>query len=523
MDSELKDMPRDLDMSGISNVNTFNDIDEFLNAVRDANAGDLIILTKAKDKDEYTVDKDKETTFTIEGEAERPVIVMAQEPGKVILAGSAGYIFDKCKYLTWYGFKHLHEGRSQTENISFRSCKNTRFARCEVALKDIIPEEDKGDPDKDKRHWLHLNNCEGMIVDHCYFHDKNSRGQFCNVRGKSDNAVGEGPLFEYNRFEKHTYVDPQKPGDSGGEAIQMGESTEERYYFRTVLRYNYFEECNGDPEIVTNKSSGNLYFNNSFVKNLGSLTLRHGDSTAVLANYFEASGLRVGGAYNLITNNHFTRNSANKKQRSPLVLHNGDEEEPKKGSWERVIDNHIILNTFDNGEGTAPNIVYWGEDKGYKPIGTEFRGNIITARNGKLLGFDNEASASDNTIADNIAWKTGNAEYGEFDSRKDPNEKMAIREDPLLTPKDSNLDGVYRLQNDSSPACKIFKGKGELFKKFTTVDIYGVTRIGDTHAGCYQYTTESEKPKKRITKDDVGLDAWTSLGDSPSWPLQAEM
>ena len=91
-----------------------------------------------------------------------------------------------------------------------------------------------------------------------------------------------------------------------------------------------------------------------------------GDSTAVIGNYFGACGLRVGGAYNLIVNNHFTCNSADEdhKQRSPLVLRNVDADQPKKGSWERVIDNYKMLNTFANSEDTASFIIKWGHDSG---------------------------------------------------------------------------------------------------------------------------------------------------------------
>ena len=74
---------------------------------------------------------------------------------------------------------------------------------------------------------------------------------------------------------------------------------------------------------------------------------------------------------------------------------------------------------------------------------------------------------------------------------------------------------AYIYLSEESPACKIFKGTP--FNEFTTLDIYGVTRSGDTHAGCHQYTTDSKKPKKGITPEDVGPKAKTHLGDSPDW------
>jgi hypothetical protein len=72
------------------------------------------------------------------------------------------------------------------------------------------------------------------------------------------------------------------------------------------------------------------------VNNNSSLTLRHGDATAaVLGNYFETCGLRVGGADNLIANTYFTLNSNSVANRWPLVLMNGMDERPKeKGGTE---------------------------------------------------------------------------------------------------------------------------------------------------------------------------------------------
>jgi hypothetical protein len=252
---------------------------------------------------------------------------------------------------------------------------------------------------------------------------------------------------------------------------------------------------------------------------LGTMTLRHGDSTAILGNYFEACGLRVGGRGNLIANNHFTKNSTRTAQRRPLVLSTGDwEQDPDKkfnenmqgAHWERVVNNNIILNTFANGDGTAGSIMLWGRDEGpLKPTGNKFKGNIITARNGRLLEFGDNVTASGNEISDNIGFITGSADYGRL------TEEMAIRKDPLLT-RDDN-DGIFQLQS-GSPARNKFTGMP--FSSLTTVDIYGVDRSGNTDAGCYQLSTASTRPKKRITTADVGPKAKTDLGDSPVWNPQ---
>jgi poly(beta-D-mannuronate) lyase len=296
------------------------------------------------------------------------------------------------------------------------------------------------------------------------------------------------------------------------------------------MRYNYFEECNGDGEMITNKSSGNIYYNNSFMKTLGTMTLRHGDSTAILGNYFEACGLRVGGAKNLIANNHFTKNSAEKAKRGPLVISTGDFElDPEKprteqqgAHHERVVNNNIILNTLANGDGTADSIVYWGMKEGpLMPTGNKFKGNIITGKNGKLLEIaegviingktkeDGEEKEIKNEVSDNIGWPTDNAKKGDLSS-----EMATMDKDPRLT---EDRDGIYRLQSNS-PARNKFQGTP--FGELTTMDIDGEDRGPNTDTGCHQFRTASTKPKKRITPEDVGPKATTNLGNNPDWDPQ---
>ncbi|HEX2471173.1 MAG TPA: chondroitinase-B domain-containing protein [Nitrososphaera sp.] len=532
----------DLDTSGITNKpEPFEDIGKFIKAVRNAEPGTLIILTNKSYKvnpKEHKIEDDDEDQDTyvlfknVQGTPEKPIIVMAQDIGqededkKVILEGRAGYKFKGCKFFTWCGFNHRHEASSDN-NIFFQGGSDNRFSRCEVKL------QDKGSKKKGERksHWLQISNCKAMKVDHCFFHHKPSEGQFCNVKYRSDNKHGEGPLFEYNHFQHQDYneiVGDDNIGDAGGEGIQMGDSALCRWYYRAIVRYNYFEECNGDGEMITNKSSGNLYYNNSFMKTLGTMTLRHGDSTAFLGNYFEVCGLRVGGRGNLIANNHFTKNSAKREQRLPLVISTGDFEQNPKEAFdddmqgahhERVVNNNIILNTFANGDGTADSIVYWGRKEGPKmPTGNKFKGNIITARNGKLLEIpegviingkikeDGEEKEIKNEVSDNIGWPTGNAKKGDLTS-----EMATTDKDPLLT---EDSDGIYRLQS-GSPARNKFQGMP--FRELTSVDIDGEERGPNTDAGCDQFSTESKKPKKRITPEDVGPKARTDLGDSPDW------
>jgi hypothetical protein len=517
MVTELRATIDDLPRSGIlREKGPFRKIEDFFGAIEDAKEGDLITLAN---NDKPYVVKKVPPFRKIRGTAENPVIVRAEEPGKVILEGSAGYKFVNCTFFTWYGFHHAHKSASGNGNISFEGGNNNRFARCEVNLVD--------GNNRSKRHWLRISNSDAIKVDHCYFHDKNSVGQFCNVNYVRHIEPEKGPVFEYNYFQNQLFKhpDPDKQGDAGGEAIQMGDSKFARWYYRAIVCYNYFEQCNGDGEIIANKSSGNLYYNNTFTDSNGSITLRHGESTAVLGNYFKNCGLRVAGADNLIANNHFTENSRGSLM-LPVTIHNGNIERPDgpyptnpKRNYERVVNNDIILNTFANGEGKAKQIVLWGGKRNLMPYNNRFRGNIITGKNGMLFEFDRakpsfeakingEEKMFSNDISDNIAWtdgREGDKWYGGL------TEKMADRIDPKL---ERNADGVHRIPEDSKARRKF---EGTPFEAKTAIDIYGMNRIDHIDAGCHQFSTEPNTPNRPVSTDDVGVSAPTPWKNSPKW------
>src|SRR6266508_5424628 len=117
-----------------------------------------------------------------------------------------------------------------------------------------------------------VNNSTRILIDHCYFHDKTTEGYFLGFGYDSSNTQDEGPIVEYCRFRNHT-----SPTSDSGECIGLGASTECRTYFRATIRYCLFDNNTGDGEVVANKSSGNLYYHNSFINNNAALSLRHGD------------------------------------------------------------------------------------------------------------------------------------------------------------------------------------------------------------------------------------------------------
>ncbi len=99
-------------------------------------------------------------------------------------------------------------------------------------------------------------------------------------------------------------------GDMGIEPIRIGLSSQGEYISRTVVEYCYFEQCNGDGEIISNKARQNVFRYNTFYDNpKAELVLRHGDEGVVYGNFFinGKGGIRVKeGQNHVIFNNYFS-------------------------------------------------------------------------------------------------------------------------------------------------------------------------------------------------------------------------
>jgi poly(beta-D-mannuronate) lyase len=76
------------------------------------------------------------------------------------------------------------------------------------------------------------------------------------------------------------------------------------------VEHNLFERCDGEIEIISNKSCENIYRFNTFLECAGMFTLRHGNRCRVEGNFFlgrhrrGSGGIRVIGEDHIILNNY---------------------------------------------------------------------------------------------------------------------------------------------------------------------------------------------------------------------------
>ncbi|WP_282121735.1 chondroitinase-B domain-containing protein [Algibacter mikhailovii] len=302
--------------------------------------GDLIILKDG------VYDTDERMIFLGSGTAEKPVVFRSETPGGVIFTGGPrltiggesenGVKTSTGEYLVVDGF-HWKGGYGASNFIEFRN--GTDFAHHSTIQNCVIDglaaepselEEDLADEQITKHRWVVLFGTYNSVIN-CSFMNKTTAGAI--ILGEySYNAFPDGDdgvnnscavvghsilnnyFFNYEKItELYPYTKPNgdpysNSGDS--ETIRIGTSSYQMVNSNVTVSNNYFVQADGENEIITNKSKGNTFTNNTFRRCRGSLVLRHGSYATVDGNYFlgenvdGTGGIRITDSEHTITNNY---------------------------------------------------------------------------------------------------------------------------------------------------------------------------------------------------------------------------
>jgi poly(beta-D-mannuronate) lyase len=262
---------------------------EFDAAVRTARPGDAIVLKDGT----WT---DAALALKASGDADHPITLRAQTPGRVIVTGRSR-LEVAGNHLVVDGL-HFDRVSLDFRNLLLVTRDSTHCRITNCAFTDCNPS-----PDAKKISTLYVE-LQGADhrVDHCYFSGKRTIGQTLVV------TVSDRP--NRDRID-HNHFGPRPPlGENGGETIRVGLSQVSMNSSRAVVEDNLFDRCDGEIEVVSNKSSDNVYRRNTFLDCAGTLTLRHGNRCTVHSNFVlphgkkNAGGIRVIGEDHVVTNNY---------------------------------------------------------------------------------------------------------------------------------------------------------------------------------------------------------------------------
>ena len=346
--------------------------DEYRAAIKQAEAGDSIVLANG-------IWPDFEIAFSGNGLVDRPISLEAETPGKVILSGRSNLRLGG-SHLKVSGLVFRDGYSPSGEVISFRLSKKQLATQSRVTETVI---DRFNNPDRfESDYWVAMYGRENRF-DHNHLIGKTNAGVTMAVRLDS-----EASRNNHHRID-HNYFGPRPVfGSNGGETLRIGTSAYSMFASNTVVEFNYFERCNGEVEIISNKSGSNTYRGNIFYRSQGSLTLRHGDGNKVVDNIFLGEGEPHSGGIRVINRNQIVRNNYMENLMgsgfaSALTVMNGVPDSPVN-RYVQVSDARIEHNTV-----VASHRVALGagsdEERSAPPVSSRFADNLLSGRKGEAL------------------------------------------------------------------------------------------------------------------------------------------
>lgn len=326
--------------------------------------GDNVVLANG-------VWRDFEILFHGKGTANQPITLSAQRKGQVIISGESNLSLHG-EYLVVEGLVFKNGYTPTSSVISFRSSRQD-FANNSRVTEVVI--DDFSNPERfDSDHWVTLYGKNNRF-DHNHLSAKRNKGVTLAVRLDSPESR------ENNHRIDHNYFGPRQIlGSNGGETLRVGTSHHSLTNSRTVVENNYFDRCDGELEIISNKSGNNSFIGNVFFESRGTLTMRHGNDTLVEGNVFFGNGVDHTGGIRLINKRQTIRNNymeglAGYRFGGALVVMNGVPNSPIN-RYHQVTDSLITNNSLINSSHIQ---LAAGSDleRSAVPVSTVFKNNLI--------------------------------------------------------------------------------------------------------------------------------------------------
>lgn len=225
----------------------------------------------------------------------KPVVIIAETPGKVILVDTTQINLQSCKNMTLSGLHFDSTISSQLIKLDYSK---------ECVIENSLFKNNMGTSPYSKIIGLQNSSSDNII----------RNNTFDNLEVMGVTIREEGSVYNkvYNNFFKNTTavndIYPNTDGN-GMESIQVGAGGNDEvvYKLHTTIKNNVFENIIGDKsEVISVKSSNNSIIGNEFYKCIGGITLRFGSDNTVSSNYFEDTDqpIRLFGPNHIVNENY---------------------------------------------------------------------------------------------------------------------------------------------------------------------------------------------------------------------------
>ncbi len=415
--------------------------------------------------------------FKGNGNSSKSIYLIAESPGNVILSGTSTLRIAG-NYLVVDGLLFKNGYSSSGGVIEFRdgtSIESNYSRLTNTSIVDYNPASTSTD-----YKWISLYGTHNR-VDHCYLKGKTHLGATLVVWRSSNQA-------DYHLIDSNYFGERPVYPDNGAETIRIGTSDLSLSSSFTTVEYNYFEKCNGEIEIISNKSCDNIYRYNTFKDCEGTLTLRHGNRCTVEGNFFlcgnkpNSGGIRIIGEDHKVINNYI-ENSYGESFKSAITIMNGVPNSPLNRYFQ-VKRALVAFNTVVRSRVTLHLGAGKDSELTLPPLDCKIVNNIFYSTQSPLVTF------SDTPI--NLTW-SGNIFYGTAIGMTLPVNNY--NDNPQLS---LAADNLYRISS-TSPAIN----RSDSIYKPVIKDMDGQPRDGIFDAGADEYSTLPILIKP-LTEDDIG-------------------
>lgn len=269
------------------------DIPGYEKAAANLAPGDAIVLKNG-------IWRDFEILFEGRGTAQKPIRLEPETKGKVILSGNSNLRLAG-EHLLVSGLVFKNGFTPTSSVISFRKSKSelANNSRVTETVIDNFSNPERFENDS----WVTMFGKNNRF-DHNHLEGKSNKGVTMAVRLNTPASIENHHRIDHNYFGPRSIL-----GSNGGETLRVGTSHYSLSDSFTVVENNYFDRCDGELEIISNKSGNNKYIGNVFYESRGTLTMRHGNDTLVESNVFFGNGADHTGGIRVINKRQTIRNN----------------------------------------------------------------------------------------------------------------------------------------------------------------------------------------------------------------------
>ena len=261
------------------------DVEALVEAVREAVPGDTILL-------EAGVYEDCSLEIDVVGTETKPLVIRGADRESTVIGGQTRWeLSGEYIQIENLRFRGLEDrGEKESSGLVIVEASFCRITNCVFEENEALP----------------LITVSRSGVHNRIDQNRFSRNPTVHLYIDPNRTTGEYPL--YTRIDHNTFSDvPMIPKGNGREIMKIGRSPytygDGKAFAR--IEFNTFTRCDGEPEIISNKCSANVFRGNRFIDCEGELVMRGGHDCVIMGNTFEncTGGIRLSGSRHLVLNN----------------------------------------------------------------------------------------------------------------------------------------------------------------------------------------------------------------------------